>query len=66
LLKSLPADQEGPQSNESLQIIIEELRCEIKAMKNGRFGPGEIALELVKYEREYLHKWIFRLSITIN
>jgi hypothetical protein len=40
--------RERPQSNESLQIIIEELRCGIKAMKNGRSsGSGRIAPELV-------------------
>jgi len=54
--------KERSQSNENLQIIIEELRHGIKTMKNGRsFEPGRIVPHLVKCREEYLNRYLFQL-----
>jgi len=59
--------RQRPYLNDSLQVTIEELRGEIKAMKNERSsGPGRNVLELMKYVREYLDKYQLLLVIIWN
>jgi len=59
---NISTNRERPQSNENLQITIEELRCKMKTMKNGRSsGSGGIVSELMKYREEF-----GQISIIIN
>jgi hypothetical protein len=53
----------GPQSNESFQITIEELKREMKQMKDRRFSGG-IVPQLKKCGARYSDKYLLQIINT--